>query len=307
MKALIDGSVAPEGVDLIILRLGIAELFHRMLGHSEFDMSEISMASYVLARSNNVRLDAIPVFPVRNFRHSFFFVNSDSGVTEPRGLIGKKVGLNLWQNTAAVWMKGFLQHDYDVPLDKIRWFTTKEESFRIPWRAPKGISIEVIPAGADMDDLLERGEIDAVLWPKIPIPFLRGSMKIKRLFPDYFEVEREYFKRTGIFPIMHVIAIKSAILEQFPWLATTMYNSFVKSKTICYERMTDWFGRYSFPWSYHWMEIEKEIFGNKDPYPYGLSENRKVLVTLIEYLHEQSLMPEVKDPKDFFFSSTLET
>ncbi len=305
-EPLLLGQVQPEGIELTVIPLDISEMFHRMLVYKEFDISEMSTCSYLLAKSTGIDFTAIPVFPIRSFRHSFIYCNSESKINEPRDLIGRKVGIHLWQNTAAVWVKGYLQNDYDVDLRKIRWVAEHEESFRIPWKAPEGLSLTAAGAGRNLFELLEEGKIDAFISPNVSRAIFRGSKKVKRLFPDYFEVEKDYYKRTGIYPMMHVEVIKDSILEKTPWVATSMMKAFTQAKEICNEAPIQWSGRYSFVWNYKWMEVERDVFQGKDPFPYGLVENEKALKTLIHYCHQQGLVQREVEPRSLFFPSTVD-
>jgi 4,5-dihydroxyphthalate decarboxylase len=205
-RPLLDGTVKPDGIDLICITLDPHETFWRMIRYEEFDASEMSMSSYLMAKEAGKGLIAIPVFPSRAFRHSYIFCNVDSKINEPGDLVGKKVGVPEYQITAALWVRGMLQHGYDISPDKVKWFTEREE--RLPFTAPKRVHIERIPKGKDLDSMLVKGEIDALIEPTIPSSIAQKSPKVKRLFQDYKRVEQNYYKKTGYYPIMHTVVIR---------------------------------------------------------------------------------------------------
>jgi len=206
---LIDGTVKPEGLELNWLTLPHYEMWTRMLNHYEFDASELSLSSYLIARALGKPLIAIPVFPARAFRHSYVFINTRSGIREPADLVGKRVGLAEFQQTATVWIRGILQHEYGVPLDRIHWFTWTKSRMEI--EIPTRYQIQQIPPGKNPDEMLFSGELDAIICA-ILFPFLLDPPShIKRLFEDYEAVEAEYYRRTGIFPIMHTVALREEL------------------------------------------------------------------------------------------------
>jgi 4,5-dihydroxyphthalate decarboxylase len=217
-RPLQEGKVKVEGVDLTYLPLHVEETFWRMLRYQDFDAAELSMNSYLMARDKgSPRFIAIPVFPSRFFRHSFIFINTDAGIREPKDLIGKRVGVPEYQITAAVWIRGLLQHEYDVLPSKMKWFTGgaedpgREEKIRPD--LPKEVEIQWIGRDRTLSAMLERGELDALICAHVPSPFVRRSPKVKRLFPNFRELEMDYYRRTKIFPIMHAIALREEVYE----------------------------------------------------------------------------------------------
>ena len=226
-RALFDGRVAVDGVDLNALDLAVEEIFFRMLRHHEFDVAEMSLSSYVLSLfSENPRLIAIPVFPSRFFRHSCIFVHAGSGIREPRDLIGKRVGVPEYQMTAGVWIRGALADHYGVPVSSVAYFRGGEETpgrpEKIAISLPPEIRVETIPEGHTLSTMLASGEIDAVYTARMPSTFADGSGKVRRLFENYQQVEQEYFARTKIFPIMHTIVIRRDVYERSPWVAQSL-------------------------------------------------------------------------------------
>jgi len=310
-RPLQEGKVQVEGVDLTYLPLHVEETFWRMLRYQDFDAAELSMNSYLMSRDKgSPRFIAIPVFPSRFFRHSFIFINTDAGIREPKDLIGKRVGVPEYQITAAVWIRGLLQHEYDVPPSKMKWFTGgaedpgREEKIRPD--LPKEIEIQWIGPDRTLSAMLERGELDALICAHIPSPFLRRSPKVKRLFPNFHELEMDYYRRTKIFPIMHTIALREEFYEKNPWVAQSLCKAFSEAKSICEETMYKYSAlKYMVAWSVAAMEEERELFGD-DLWPYGLKSNTHILETLVQYSYEQGLIKKQLDVKSLFAPNTLE-
>ena len=215
IRPLKEGTVKPEGIELTILTDMTAEVRHaRMLRGRQFDVAELSMSNYMVAKDQGLPFIAIPVFLHRRFRHGFAFVNTAKGIDKPADLIGKKVGVGSYHATSNLWLRGILEHEFDVPHKQIRWFNEFEE--KIPWRVPPGLSIQNIPKGKHIVDMLLAGELDAVIDPEVIPPIAAKDPRTRRLFPNYRELEIDYFKRTGIFPIMHTTAIKGEIVDKHP-------------------------------------------------------------------------------------------
>ncbi len=310
-RALQEGKVQVEGVDLTYLPLHIEETFWRMLRYQDFDAAELSMSSYMMAREKGApRFIAIPVFPSRFFRHSFIYINTDSGIEGPGDLAGKKVGVPEYQITAAVWVRGLLQHEYGVPPAKMKWFTGGVEN---PGRQeklrpdlPKEIDIQWIGPDRTLSAMLEEGELDALICAHIPSPLVRRSPKVRRLFPNFRELEKDYYRRTKIFPIMHTVALREEVYEKNPWVAQSLCKAFSEAKKLCEETMYKYSAlKYMLAWSIAEMEEERDLFGN-DPWPYGLGANRHVLETLVQYSYEQGLIKKRVDIESLFAPNTLD-
>jgi 4,5-dihydroxyphthalate decarboxylase len=287
-RPLLDGTVQPDGIDLTVLtRAGSRERHWRMARASEYDVCEFNACAYFMARDRGVQWTAIPVFLHRRFRHGFIFVNTTKQIKEPVGLIGRKVGGTNFQPAGSIWVRGILEEYFDVPHHKLTWITEREED--IEFTPAPGLRIEMIPPGKSLDDMLTAGELDAMISPNFPRPFLKGDKRVARLFPNYKEVEMDYFRRTGIFPIMHVTVIRREIVEQHPWVAASLVHAFEEAKRIAYERVRNprvvplaWF-------SAAWEE-QLAVLG-PDPWAYGLGAvNRKNLETAIRYTHQQGLI-----------------
>ncbi|MDP2603120.1 MAG: ABC transporter substrate-binding protein [Deltaproteobacteria bacterium] len=310
-RALQEGRVEVEGVELTYLPLRVEETFWRMLRYQEFDACELSMGSYLIARDKgHPPFVAIPVFPSRAFRHSCIFINTGAGIQEPKDLIGKRVGIPEYQMTMAIWVRGLLQHEYGVLPEKISWFTGGQEEpgrmDKVTHDLPQSIDIRSIGPEQTLSSMLESGELDALMSTYLPLPFVRRSPKVRRLIPNFREVEREYYRRTKIFPIMHCVALREEIYQSYPWVAQSLYKAFCEAKRYCQESMYEFSAlKYMLAWSIAEIEEELEIFGG-DLWPYGLEANRHGLETLVRYAHEQGLIQKEVDVKDLFAPNTLE-
>lgn len=311
VEPLKDGRVRPEGVDLTFVPLEPEELFFRMVRYQEFDASELSLASYITGRAQGKEdFIAIPVFPSRMFRHSAIFVHAGAGIDKPEDLKGRRVGVGEYQMTAIVWVKGILSDDYGVKASDIHWFTGGQEQpgreERLPLQLPSEIRLEPIPKDKTLSRMLEEGELDAVIAARTPSPFLRGSPKVKRLFKDPMEVEKDYFQRTGTFPIMHTVALRKALYDAEPWLAVSLYKAFNQAQEI------SWRGirgapavRYKLAWLQLYLEQEEEFLG-KQAWANGVDHNRKTVETLSRYIVEQGMAKEAPPFEELFASNTLD-
>ena len=283
-QPLIDGRVEPEGVDLTFLPLIPGETFWRMLNHGEFDVSEMSLSSYTILRSEgDTRFIAIPVFPSRVFRHSAVYLRADSKIDTPQHLRGKRVGVGDYQMTAAVWVRGLLMHEYGVLPEDIVWVTGS------PVRAikpPAGIRLESMPPDTTLEAMLERGEIDALA--SVIIPDGLGKT-VRRLFRDWRQVEVAYFEKTRIFPIMHTVVLKTRLYQENPWLAVSFYRAFCRARDMAYRSMYDTDAlTVSLPWVIDEVEATRKIFGPQI-WDYSIEGSRPTLEALVTYLDEQQL------------------
>src|ERR1043166_970938 len=288
VRPLKEGIVQPDGIELVVLTShGPRERHWRMARNLEYDVCEFNVGAYFIARTKNVPISAIPVFLHRRFRHGFAYINVNSGIKTPKDLIGKRVGGTNFQPAGNIWLRGILEEHYGVPHKEIIWVVDRSED--IEFTPPPGLRIEMIPAGKHMDTMLAEGEIPAMINPYIPRPIVNGDPRVTRLFPNYKEVEREYFQQTGVFPIMHVTVMKREIVNKYPWASVSLAKAFEQAKQIAYRRVVNprvvplaWF-------SYDWDE-ERRFLGS-DPWVFGLGEaNRKNLQTIIRYCHQQGLI-----------------
>ena len=306
-RALMDGTVPVEGVELKYLAVAPpSAIFLRMLRHEEFDACEMSLSNYLIALDHkDRRFVGIPVFPSRVFRHSNIWINSKGAISEPRDLIGKRVGIPDYSMTALLFVRGMLQHQYGVAPEDIHWLRSRSE--HVPIKVPPAIRIDNIPPDQTLDGLLEDGKIDAMVSTSLPQTVRNGSTRIKRLFPDVRQAEAAYFRQTGIFPIMHLIVIRRAIYEKHPWIAQTLYKAFCEAKDLCLRELYDTnVLRISLPWTAAEYEEIRELMTD-DYWPYGLAPNRGNLETLHGYLHEQGLIKQRLDLDALFAPQTLES
>src|SRR5919109_4555577 len=212
IRALKDGSVKPDCIELSVLTDMTSDVRHwRMLRNREFDVAELSMSNYLMAKYTGLPFTAIPVFLHRRFRHGFVFLNTGKGIAKPTDLIGKKVGLRNFQATANLWIRGILEHEYAVPHRQLQWFKQDEEE--VEWTLPADLKIQRVAAGKYVEKMLVEGELDALIHPELIRPILEKDQRVTRLFPNYRDLEIEYFRRTGIFPIMHTTALKEEVVK----------------------------------------------------------------------------------------------
>ncbi len=301
-QSLIDGTLKPEGLELNWLILPYHEIWTRMLNYYDFEASELSLSSYLIGKTSGKPLIAIPVFPARAFRHSYIFINTKSGIKEPEDLVGKRVGLAEFQQTATVWARGMLQHEYGVPLEKIRWFSWAKS--RMDFEMTKQYDLQPLPPGAKPDQLLIDGELDAIIGATLFPSLLNGPPHIRRLFENYEEVESAYFKKTGIFPIMHTVAMREELWKEYPWIAISLFKAFQQSKERAYQILNDTNAyKISLAWFRKPLREQQEILG-EDPWPYGLEKNRLAVETLINYQFEQGLLDKKLPLEELFASNT---
>ena len=304
-RALIDGQVCPEGIDLDIHVLRPRIIFPRMLDHQEFDISELSLASFAALKSRgNCPFIGIPVPVSRFFRHSCIYVRTDSGIKEPQDLKGKRVGTTQYGSTAATYIKGMLQDDYGVHASNMDWFmgglTTPTQPPLIPLDLPPSIQIEFLPEGQTLEQMLMNGELDALFSIYLPEIFLQGSPHIKRLFPDFKVVEQDYYLRTGIFPIMHTIVVREDIYQSHPWVAQSIYKAFCEAKDLATGSFYDTDALHlTLPWLIDYVEENWRVFG-KDYWPYGLESNRPAIDAAGRYVFEQGLAPHAVSADELF-------
>jgi 4,5-dihydroxyphthalate decarboxylase len=310
--ALVSGGVRPAGIALNYLGMSSPEVFWRMLRFEDFDASELSCANYFVLRSRgDTRFVAIPVFPSRTFRHSAVYVNTSAGIREPADLRGKRVGCPEYGMTMAIWVRAFLQHDYGVLPSDFTWLSGGVEDpgrgDRVPTRVPDGVRLEAAPSDRSLSEMLESGDIDALFSPSTPSVFRAGSPRVARLFPDFPRVEAEYYRRTGIFPIMHTVVLRREIYERHPWAALSLYNAFVQAKQRALAALheTDVL-TISLAWMAAYAEQEAALAGER-LWEDGFAANRPVLEALKGYLAEQGLLQNDFAVEDAFAASTLET
>ena len=304
-EALRNGAVQPEGIDLTYVTTDATPvLMDRALRDQEFDFSEMFLALHIARRSRGVDpFLAIPVFPSRVFRHGYIVINTNSGIKTPKDLEGKRVGLRSYRETAAVWIKGMLQHEYGVRLETIQWFSggvnapRRPDPFDVETLGP--VSPQFIPQDTSLNDMLVKGELDAFLGAAWPASF-RTVPHVKQLFPNYREVEREYYRKTGIFPIMHAVVVKKSVYQIHPWVAQSIFDAMTEAKKWVLEQLhRGGTLRWMLPWLYDDIQQLYDLMG-PDPWPYGVEANRHTLETLMSYLVEQGLIPQPMPLEELF-------
>lgn len=308
VRDLETGAVRVEGVELSVLTLPVEEIFYRFLRYREWHISELSFAKYVAMRaSGDDSVCAIPVFPSRVCRHSSIFVRSD-GPRLPADLAGARIGVPEWAQTAAVYTRSLLMHEWNIPLQDVRWFQAgvnepgRQE--KVELHLPAGVTVVQEP-GRTLDEMLRAGDLDAVFSAHPPASFERGDPAIVRLFPDYEPVERDYVARTGIFPIMHVVAIRADVLQSAPWVARNLLSAFVAAKEASLGRLSEMTAsRVPVPWIPALLEHARQLVG-PDPWPYGVDANRVTLDAFTRYAHEQGVAVRRLQPDDLFVPQVL--
>jgi 4,5-dihydroxyphthalate decarboxylase len=305
---LVDGRVRVEGVDLSAVALPVEEIFYRSATYREFDVSEMSFSSYLLMLERGAPFIAIPVFPSRAFRHNGIYVNAQAGITQPEQLKGRTVGVPEYQVTAAVWIRGILAEFHGVPVDSVRYRTgglyRPGRAEKVPI-SPPGIDIQPIPSGQTLGKLLVEGELDAIYTPRVPPEFAAGDPRIKRLYPDARAAEIEYFRATGIFPVMHTVVIRHEVYERDRWLATSLVKAFTAAKEIATSALIETAAMTAaLPFAYQEAEELVTLMG-RDYWPYGVEPNRLTLETLVRYEQEQGLIRERYPVEQLFAPETL--
>jgi len=310
MKALELGLVKPLVIELTYVHVGVRELFRRQAQFAEFETSEMSVSTMAMMVSRGIdTFVGVPVFPSRHFRHRQVYVNAAAGIDRPEDLAGKRVGIPEYQMTAALWIRAFLQHDYGVTPDQIHWFygglNTADYAERLRHDVPDGVRLEPIPSDRTLNELLEAGELDAITASQPPRGFREGSPNIRRLFPDYRAVEREYYERTGFYPIMHMVAVRRDVYEANRWVPVSLLQGMAASRKLAYEQMHDPdTPPVGHPWWHAELEELDRLFGG-DPYPYGFARNRAILEAMTRYSFEQGLSARKVDPQELFAPETL--
>ena len=310
-RPLAEGLIQPDGISLNYLSLPVEETFFRMLRYREFEAAEMSLSSYTVSlQAKNPPFIAIPVFPSRFFRHSCIFVSNRSGIREPKDLIGRKMGVPEYQMTAPVWIRGILQDEYGVAPTAVDYYTGGEEEpgreDKLKLALPPSFRMHSIPAGKTLSRMLADGEIDALQSARAPSTLESRPQDVSRLFKNYPEVERAYFQRTRIFPIMHTVVIRRDIYDQYPWVAGSLYKAFVEAQRLTYASLTQTAALTAMlPWLVSHVEDLRREMG-EDWWPYGFAPNRHVLETFLRYHHEQGLSGRLLKPEDLFAPETLE-
>lgn len=321
VQPLMDGTIQAEGLEFIPTYSHPAETFWRQLKFQEFDISEMSLSSYLIARSRGSDMVALPVFPSRRLFHTELAVHADSGVKQPGGLAGKRLGVAEYQQTAALWTRGILEHDFGVSQYKVDWYMERSEELShggaTGFTPPPGISFHRIPADKSLASMLVHHELDAAAvagpWSRAPNVMDRSSRipgsggdwsKVKPLFSDRMAEAARFVKMHGFVPVNHAYIIRGDVYRKHPWVAFNLYTAFVKAKALAQEKLLERIPSALF-FNREYLAMTREIFGD-DPFPYGLKANRPMLETLTAYSLEQGLTPKKMKAEELFAESTLD-
>ena len=300
-RPLIDRTVATPGLDLTVIPLPSAERHTRFVRNLEFDVCELQIAQYLGLKSRGAPITAIPVFPHRRFNHSCVMVRMDSDILRPEDLRGRRIGVHGHFNPIALWIRGLLQHEFNLPPSEIHWIADGSED--VPgWSPPSWLRIERAPAGRKMQDLLKAGELDAQILSDSGAEASTINKVVRRLWPNYREVETDYYRRTGIFPIRHLVVVKDEVLKRNGEVASQLVRAFEDAKQQAYKYWAD-HRRSSLAWFGAEQEEERALLGS-DPWPYSVEKNRVVIDILLDYAFEQRLTERRLDINEIFATGT---
>ena len=310
-RPLIDGLVQIDGIDPVFMALDPEEIFFRAFRHAEFDICELSLSSFtVKAAQGNCPYVGVPAFVSRAFRHTSIYVRTDR-IKKPADLKGKKVGVPEYQLTANVWARAILEDDHGVKPSDIHWIRGGLEeagrSEKIAITLPKDVRLDDAPAGRTLSAMLEAGEIDGFIGPRVPSCFERGHPKVGWLFADPVAAAKDYFKRSGIFPIMHLVGVRREIVDKHAWLPAALLKAFERSKTIALEKLADTSSaKVTLPFVEEQVMAARQLMG-RDFWPYGVTPNRKTLDTFLHHHHAQGLSVRLVTVEELFHPTTFET
>ena len=310
-RALRDGRVKVEGCAVTYLPLYPEEIFFRAFRYQEFDVSELSFSSYIrTVAAGTSAYVGIPAFVSRLFRHSGMYVRADAGIHAPADLRGKRIGVPEYQITAVVWMRGIMQHEYGVLPTEIHWRSGGQEEpgrdERTPLKPIPGLDLKPIGKDQTLVGMLHDGELDALFTARAPSSFLRGEAHIKRLFPNTREAEQAYYKKTGMFPLMHLVGIRKTLVEKYPWLPSSVYKAFCEAKALAMVDLTDVNAlMVTLPWLIPETEATIALMG-KDFWAYGIGENTREITALTQYACEQGLIDRKVSVEELFHPSMFE-
>jgi len=310
-EAIRDGRVKVEGCAVTYLPLYPEEIFHRVFKFQEFDISEMSFSSYIrTVAAGTSAYTAVPAFVSRIFRHSGIYIRKGAGIEKPEDLRGKRIGVPEYQITAVVWMRGMMQHEYGVPPSAISWRSGGQEQAgrheRTPLKPIPGLDLKAIPEDKTLVGMLRDGELDALFTARAPSSFLNREAHIARLFPNTRAAEQAYYKKTRLFPIMHLIGIRKSLTEKYPWLATSVYKAFCDAKALAMINLRD---VNALMVTLPWLEAETNetaaIMG-EDFWKYGIAENLPEIEALTQYIHEQGLADRKVAVEELFHPSVFD-
>jgi 4,5-dihydroxyphthalate decarboxylase len=306
---IFDGRVAVEGCEIIALPGDTQDIFRRVLNDEAFDIAEMSMSTQIVqaARGGGAYV-AIPVFLSRTFRHSAITIRTDRGITRPEDLKGRTVGIEQYQQTVGLWVRGILNDEYGVATRDVHWRSGGLEQpgggERLAVTLPADIDLKPVPTGETLNKLLVAGELDATVTSRAPSCLAKREPNIGRLFPDYVAAEQEYFTRTRCFPIMHCVVIRRALVEQYPWLPVEVFRAFARAKALSLRDLAMLnIPRVSLAWIAEQVAEAKRVLGD-NPWPYGIEESRRELEAMLRYSLADGLIDKALKPEDLFEPST---
>ncbi len=309
VRPIVDGRVPIEGCEVTYLILPPEECFHRAYLHGEFEVSEIGFSPYLIAVSrNDCNYVAVPVFLSRMFRHSAIYIRTDRGIRGPADLKGKRIGIVEYQMSAVMWPRGMLADDYHVQPADVQWrqggLDVPGRKDKFPLNLPPGFPLEPIPEGQTLSAALENGQLDAVITPRAPSCYGDGKTPVARLFEDFETVEREYFKRTRVFPIMHALGVRSDIHERHPWLAASLCRAYEEAKRLSTADLFEFTAlKIGLPWIVSHARDTRNLMG-EDFWAYGVEANRHTLEVMTRYSFEQGLAVRKLDVEELFAATT---
>jgi len=304
LQPLREGKVQAEGIDLNLITVESGIRHQRMYHYGEYDACEFSMSSYLVAKSQDVGwFHAIPFFPRRMFTHKFCFIRAGDGIKKPSDLKGARIGLRSYENTLALITKGMFHNSYDLPVTDVTWVIINKEP--VGSKLPASIKVEQVEGKWSLEDLLLQGKVDAEAEPDLPGGWIRGERTVARLFPEFENEERDYYRRTKIFPIMHPIIIKTHILKTDPWVATSLYEAFMASRRA-YDEFMEQPHRLSFAWGRSYLEEERKFFG-KHPFYQGMKENYHDIQNMINFAQQQGMLARPLTVEELFTENTRKT
>ena len=316
VAGLVDGRVEVSGCDSTFEIAGIGDMNTDVFnGEQTRDVTEIGLHPYMLAYANESFRDysLIPVFPLRVFRHKSIFININSGIKKPEDLRGRKVATPGFSSTSLTWLRGIVQHEYGVRPEEIEWVvSSKDSSAEVAGKVskqesmiPEGLNVTRGPVGKDESDLLVERDVDALFHAAEPRAYVQGHPDVARLFSDYRQAERDYFTKTGIFPVMHAVAIRNSLVDKYPWLTEAVFDAYSQAKQLMYNELkTIGWATISLPWAGKELEETRAVMG-ENFWPYGVEANRKALETLFQYSYEQGFAREKLKIEEVFHPSTL--
>ncbi|WP_028601141.1 ABC transporter substrate-binding protein [Ottowia thiooxydans] len=310
VRPLIDGRVTVEGCDVNYLVMPVEECFHRAYFHGEFEVAEIGLSPFLIALSRGVApYVAVPAFLSRTFRHSAVYVNSNSGIRTPQDLRGRRIGVPEYQQSAALWVRGFLQDDFGLAPADMQWVQGGLEQVgrkdKFPLNLPPDFPL-TSASSSSLSSLLACGELDAVISARAPSCFGQPGVPVQRLFPDYRAVEQDYYRRTGLFPLMHAVGVRQDMAEKHPWLAASVYKAFAAAKRISDEDLKEVTAlKIGLPWVTAELEATQQVMG-EDFWPYGVAANRGALEAMTRYSYDQGLAVRKLEIEEIFAPGTLD-